>query len=135
LHILGQPNTFLAEVIRSGSLPDGLLASSLWFVAACTAGRPQVCLQFYNLGLLDDFIAMLQQKREPLNWLSSRYGFDWWGGGVFSATKDIVEGVQVAHGDVREDRVDVTASLLKSGYIDMMLEALVAAEQVKLTGL
>ena len=38
--------------------------------------------------------------------------------------KDIVEGIQVAHGDVREARVDVTTSLLKSGYIDMMLAIL-----------
>jgi hypothetical protein len=122
----------LVEVIRSGSLPDGLMSTALFCVAMCTAGRPQVCLQFYNLGLLDDLIAMLQQKREPLKWVSARRGgqpnqfADW----AFCAVKDIVEGIQVAHGDVREARVDVTTSLLKSGYIDMMLEALAAAEQV-----
>jgi hypothetical protein len=117
----------LVEVIRSGSIPDGLMSTALFCVAMCTAGRPQVCLQFYNLGLLDDLIAMLQQKREPLKWVSARRGGVWW---AFCAVKDIVEGIQVAHGGVQEARVDVTTSLLKSGYIDMMLEALAAAEQV-----
>ena len=89
----------------------------------CCLGRPAVGKRLYELEALDLAIEALQQTG-PLQWVSaSAFMEPGHCGMALSFIKDVVEGMMIS-GE------DITPILVSSGYIDMLVSALKAVEQI-----
>jgi hypothetical protein len=113
----------LGMLRKPGAVDRGLL-KGFWFMMMQSAlGRPAVGQRLYELEALDLALEALQQSG-PLQWISASAVMEpGHCGMVFSFIKDVVEGMMVTG-------TDITPILVSSGYIDMLVSALRAFEQL-----
>eukprot|EP01049_Picozoa_sp_SAG25_P011047 SAG25_NODE_1288_length_3404_cov_3.277761_4_plen_489_part_00 len=109
-------------MLRNSKVLPGLTNGAFFTLCQCAMGRPAVAKRLHDLEAID--LALEYLKRSgPLQWISCTEVIEGAHcGWALCAMKEIVEGVLGTE--------DITPHLLSSGYIDMLVSALKAAEKL-----